>query len=396
MSVRRHSAFAFFNARLFFVGQGLSNIGTFSQIVALSLLVLDLTGSGVALGGIMAAQALPMLLFAPWTGPVLDRLPLRRVLFATTIVGAAQAVCLAILVSNGSASMPWLVVLALVLGCMQVFDRPAGQAFIVELVPRDTIGSAVSLASATQSVGRLGGPALAAVLYTWSGAASVFAINAVSYFAVLVSLVLMRGHELLSRRTHSGHGAHMSAALDLAWHSPTLRFVLIANGLVGLLAFNFATFFASTATLTFGQPSLFGIAETLNAVTSLVMGFLLARFVRQPSMRLVGLAAIALGASLAWVALAPTQLWFLASMPLFGCVVVWYATASQSLVQQESPPEMSGRMMTLYTLGAMGTTPLGALIVGAVIDHASVRAAIGLGAASAALSGVVLLLRSRG
>ncbi len=389
---RRQSALRYYNARLFLGGQALSNIGTFSQIVALSLLVLDLTGSGIALGAVMAVQALPMLLLAPWSGPLLDRVPLRRVMAVTALLGAAQATCLALLVSTGTISMPWVFGLSLMLGLVQVFDRPAGQAFVVELVPREMIPSAVSLASAVQAIGRLGGPALAAVLYSVSGASTVFAVNAVSYAAVLVALVLLRSSELLSRGTHHGGRTTMSAALGYAWHAPQVRAVLLANVLVGLLAFNFATFFASIASLTFEQPSLFGIAETLNAVTSLAGGFLLSRYMRRPTTITVGLACLALGSSLVWGALAPTPLVFLASMPYFGFVVVWYVTSSQALVQQHTPPGMGGRMMSLYTLGTMGTTPLGALMVGAVTDHYSPRAAIGLGAASAVVAGVALLL----
>jgi MFS family permease len=103
-----------------------------------------------------------------------------------------------------------------------------------------------------------------------------------------------------------------------------------------------------------------------------------------------GIAAVCLGSSLAWVALSPTGTVFLAAMPYFGFAVVWYGTSAQALVQQHSPAEMRGRMMSLYTLGSMGTTPLGALIVGVAIDRWSPRVAIGLGASSALLTGLVL------
>jgi MFS family permease len=203
---------------------------------------------------------------------------------------------------------------------------------------------------------------------------------------------LLCSKDLLSRTTHLGSRTTLSAALTWAWRATSVRAVLLANVLVGLLAFNFATFFASIASLTFEQRSLFGIAETINAVTSLAGGFILSRYMHRPTTITVGLACLALGSSLVWAALAPTPLAFLASMPYFGFVVVWYVTSSQSLVQQHTPPEMGGRMMSLYTLGSMGTTPLGALIVGAVTDHYSPRAAIGLGAASAVVAGVALLL----
>jgi MFS family permease len=389
------SALEFHNARLFVAGQALSNIGTFSQIVALSLLVLSLTNSGVALGAIMAAQALPMIVLSPWAGAHLDRLPLRNVLLVTSLAGAAQAAGLAVLSATGTINLAWVFGLSLLLGVVQVFDRPAAQAFLVELVPRDAIPSAVSFSSSAQSIGRLGGPALAAVLFAWSGSATVFAVNAVSYAAVVVSLLLLRSSELLPRVVRSSGRTTMAAAIAFARRAPQVRDVLLANAVIGLLAFNFPTFLASMATLTFNQPSLFGIAESLNAATALLAAMLLARYLRHATLALVGLAAIGLGSSLLWTALSPTPLVFLASMLYFGLAVVAYTTASQSLVQLQSPPDMSGRMMSLYTLGSMGTTPIGAVLVGLIIDQVSPRAAMGLGAASAIVCGGALLARAR-
>src|SRR5438128_6325298 len=273
---RGQSALKFHNARSFVAGQGLSNIGTFSQVVALSLLVLQLTDSGLALGAVMAAQALPILLLAPWAGSFLDRLPLRRVLFVTALMGAVQAACLAVLAFTGTINLAWVFGLAIGLGCIQVFDRPGGQAFIAELVPREAIAGAVGLASSAQAMGRLGGPALAAVLYAWAGAGSVFAVNAASFAAVLVALVLLRTSELLPRPIHAGRRTYMSSALRFAWLSAPIRAALLPNAVVGLLAFNFPTFYASFSSLTFKQPSLFGLAESINAVTSIGAGVLLA------------------------------------------------------------------------------------------------------------------------
>src|SRR5438552_2673129 len=389
---RGQSALRFHNARLFVAGQGLSNIGTFSQGVALSLLVLQLTDSGLALGAVMAAQALPILLLGSWAGSVLDRVPLRRVLFVTAVLGAAQAVCLAALAFTGTINLAWVFGLAIGLGCIQVFDRPGGQAFIAELVPREAIAGAVGLASSAQAIGRLGGPALAAVLYAWAGAGSVFAVNAVSFAAVLVALSLLRSSELLPRALHPSQRTDMATALRFAWRSPPIRSALLANAVIGLLAFNFPTFFASLSSLTFNQPSLFGAAESINAVTAIAAGVLLARHARRPTLRTAGIAAVCLGSSLAWVALSPGGPVFLAAMPYFGFAVVFYGTSSQTLIQQHSPAEMGGRMMSLYTLGSMGTTPVGALIVGAAIDRWSPRVAIGLGASSAIIAGLVLLV----
>ena len=198
-------------------GQGLSNIGTFSQLVAQSLLVLQLTDSGLALGAVMAAQALPMMLLAPWAGSVLDRVSLRRILVFTSFIGAAQAVCLAVLAWTGTINLFWVFGLALALGCVQVFDRPGSQAFLTELVPREAIAGAVGLTSSAQAIGRLGGPALAAVLYGVAGASSVFAVNAASFAAVLVTLALLRTSELLPRPVHGTHRTDMLTAARFAW-----------------------------------------------------------------------------------------------------------------------------------------------------------------------------------
>jgi MFS family permease len=381
------------NLRIFQSGQALSNVGTFSQTVALSLLVLELSDSGFALGATMSLQALPMLLLSPWVGPLLDQLPLRRLLLVTASLGALQALILAVLASTGMISVLWVLPLAFCLGCIQCFDRPGGQAFLVELVPRESISRAVGLAGSIQAFGRLGGPALAAVLYAWHGAGLVFAVNAASYLAVIAALLLLRIDALLPRGSQSRQQTQLSAALRVAWESPLLGPVLIGNAIVGLFAFNFPTFYATMSTLTFQQPSLFGMAESLNATAAILAGLILARYLGRPSLLTVAGAALALGSALAWVALAPSPAVFLSSMPYFGFVVVCYTVSSQSLIQQHSPRAMTGRMMSLYTLGTMGTTPLGGLIVGWVIDAVSPRAAVGLGAGSAMTVGLVLFSR---
>ena len=387
------SAAVYRNLGIFLCGKGLSNIGAFSQMVALSLLVLEVTGSALALGATLSVQALPYVLLSAWSGPLLDRVPIRRLLPITASMGALQAVTLTVLALTDGITLPWVVGLAFVLGCVQVFERPAVQAFLGELVPPAEIPRAVSLASSIQAFGRLGGPALAAVLYAWQGPALVFAVNAALYLLMIVALLLLRTDAMYPRERRHGSQARLMVAARYAWGIPALRFALLGNAVVGLFAFNFGNFFATMSTLTFEQPSLFGIAESLNAVTAVLAGLVLARYLRTPTGRTVGIACVALGGTLAWVALAPTPLLFLASMPFFGFAVVAYGAMAQSLVQQNSPREMVGRMMSLYTLGSMGTTPVGGLLVGLVSDYASPRAAVGLGAVSAILVGMLMVMR---
>jgi MFS family permease len=381
------------NLRIFQCGQALSNVGSVSQRIALSLLVLDLSGSGLVLGATNALQAVPTLILTPWVGPLLDRLPLRRVLLVAASLGVLQASLLAVLASSGQISVPVVLAFAFFLGCIDSFERPGAQAFLVELVPHDVIARAVGLASSTRAFGRLGGPALATVLYAWHGSELVFAANALSYFAVIAALLLLRPSGLLPRGTSSGRRGDLGAALRVAWRSPVLGPVLLGNAFVGLFAFNFATFWATMSTMVFQQPTLYALGSTLNAAAAVTAGFILARYLRHSTLLNVAAASMGVGGALAGVALAPSPAFYLACMPVFGFMVVSYSTSAQALVQQQAPREMAGRMMSLYILGSMGTTPLGALLVGWVADLVSPRAAVGLGASSAMLVGLALLAR---
>ena len=310
------------NLIIYLCGQGLSNVGTFSQQVALALLVLDVTGSGIALGAAVSTQAVPYLLLSPWAGPLLDRIPLRRLMPAVAVVGALQALILAALAVTDSITLPWVIGLAFVLGCVQVFERPAVQAFLGELVPPESIPKAVSLASSVQAFGRLGGPALAAVLYAWHGPGLVFVVNAVSYLLVVVALFLLRTDALYPRERRRGPQGRLIVAIRYAWRAPALWPMLLGNAIVGLFAFNFGNFFATMSALTFQQPSLYGIGASLNGMAAVLAGLFLARYLRTPTERTVGISCIALGGALTWIALAPTPLFYLVGMPFFGFAVV--------------------------------------------------------------------------
>jgi len=221
----------------------------------------------------------------------------------------------------------------------------------------------------------------------------VFVVNAISYLLVVVALFLLRTDALYPRERRRGRQGRLIVAIRYAWHSPALWPMLLGNAIVGLFAFNFGNFFATMSTLTFQQPSLYGIGASLNGMAAVVAGLVLARYLRTPTGQTVGLACIALGGTLTWIAFAPTPLFYLMGMPFFGFAVVAYGAMAQSLVQQLAPRDMVGRMMSLYTLGSMGTTPIGALIVGLASDYASPRVAVGLGALSAVLVGLMLVVR---
>jgi MFS family permease len=376
----RPSALAVPNVRRFLAGQAVSNIGTFFQVVAQSLLILDLTGSGFALGATMSVQFLPILLLGPFAGVLIDRIRIPRLLIATAVLAGLEALALGVLSSTGNINVAWILCLSLLLGVVQVGDRAAGQAFLSELVPRDRLPSAVGLAAVAMSVGRLGGPALAAGMYAWRGAGLCFYCNAASYVAVVVSLLMLRQRELLPRVRQPRSRGQLREGMSYAWRTPLLRSVLLTNAVIGMLTFNFAAFYSSLVRLTFhGSAGAFGVAESLNAVTAVGGGFIMARWLRHPTIRQFAAAAILLGTSLLYSAWSPTLTLFLIGMPFFGLVVVGYQTVSQSLLQAHTPHHMEGRIMSLYTLGMLGTTPVGGLITGWLTDAVSPRASLALG-----------------
>jgi MFS family permease len=388
------SALRVVNVRRFLIGQGLSNIGTFFQIVAQSLLVLDLTGSGFALGAAMGAQFLPILVLGPFAGVLIDRMRIPRLLTVTAVLAGLEALALGVLTTTDHITLHWILGLSFALGVVQVGDRAAAQAFLTELVPRHQLASAVGLGSVAQSVGRLGGPAIAAALYAWRGAALCFYANAVSYAAVVLSLLLLRRRELLPRVPQPRAPGQLREGLRFAWRSPLLRQVLLVNAAVGTLTFNFPAFYSSLVRLTFhADASSFGLAESLNAITAVAGGFVLARWLHRPTLRLFSVATVLLGASLVYSAASPTVTLFLAGMPFFGAVVVSYQAIGQALLQQHTPAAMQGRVMSLFTLGTMGTTPVGGLVTGWITDAWSPRASLAVGGTAPILLGLLLLAR---
>jgi MFS family permease len=361
--------------------------------VAQSLLVLDLTGSGFALGATMGVQFLPLLVLGPSAGVLIDRIRIPRLLTVTAVLAGVEALALGLLTTTGHINVAWILSLSFLLGIVQVGDRAAGQAFLAQLVPREQLPSAVGLSAVAQSVGRLGGPALAAALFAWRGPADCFYFNAASYGAVVVSLLLLRRRDLLPRTPQPRGKGQLREGLRFAWGSPLLRQVLIVNAVIGALTFNFPAFYSALTRLTFhAGPGAFGLAESLNAITAVSGGFVLARWLHKPTLRLLALAAALLGVSMLYSALSPTVTFFLVGMLPFGLVVVSYQTVAQSLLQQHTPNAMQGRVMSLFTLGTMGTTPVGGLITGWVTDAWSPRASIALGGIAPLLCAFVLVL----
>jgi predicted MFS family arabinose efflux permease len=383
------------NFRRWFVGQTLSSIGAWFHTLALALVALDLTGRGASLGIMVALQWLPLLVAGSHAGALLDRHDLRRVLLATNAVNTALATGLVVVAATGRLSTWWLGAFSLAFGIVLTIERPATVLVPVELVPPDLVSNALGLNSITLSLARLVGPALAGLSLALAGATWCFAVNAASFAVALAYVVRLDADAMFPRpRSDGGRGQVREGFAYLA-RRPQLRSVLVANALIGLLAVNFLVTITAVARIRFGGGALaVGLAHAANAAGAVAGGVLSGAALARMSRRL-DLVCLALAGSMAAVALAPTLGLFVALGPPLGAALVAYQSAVIDACHRLAQPAMLGRMVSLVTLGAQGTTPVGSVVVGLVIDARSPQAALWVGAASCVAGAGLLAARSR-
>jgi MFS family permease len=387
--------------RLYASGQLLANTGVWMQRVAQDWLVLELTnGSPTALGIAVGLQFLPLLLFSMWGGGLADRFLRRNVLLVTSTLLGLTALTLGALVLTGVATVPIVMGMAFVVGSIAAFDGPARQAFVSEMVDLDDLPNAVALNTASFNLGRVFGPATAGLLIAAVGSGWVFMVNALGYLAVLYALSRIRPGDLNQPITKSQTDAgSVRDGLRYVRSRQDLVLVLVIAFFVGTFGLNFQLTIASMVTGTFGMgAAAFGAASTVLAVGSLTGSWAAARR-GAPRIRLVVLAALGFGAAGVTVALMPTYLTFVLTLPLVGIGALTLINAAQSYLQLNSDPALRGRVMGIYTLLFMGGTPLGSPLVGWVAETFGARWSIALGGIVSAIAAVVvafLSLRSSG
>lgn len=368
------------NFAAFFAGQVVSNTGTWFQNLVISLIVLKDTGSGSALALVTVAQFAPIVLLAGVAGRVADSAPVRRVLMVTSVVAAVIASALAWAVWDESGlHLPLVLGLMAAGGCVHAFDRVAGQAFLIELVGPRLLGNGVVLHGMSNSAARSIGPGLAGAAYFALGAGPCLLVNAASFGAVLVSLLLVRP-ERLHRRVRRSEPARVIDGLREVRRSRPLATVLVVNAVVTLTSWSMNVIITAIVVLTFGGGSgALGAAHSLNAVGAVVGALLLARFMRLDA-RALAPALVVFAAVLFANAAAPSLLAFLVLAPVLGVGFAVYQGTVSAAAQHESPPHMIGRTMSLVTLGQQGVSPVGALLAGAIVDVSSGQVAMAVGA----------------
>ena len=376
------------NFRLFFVGQAVSVTGTWMQMVATAWLVLRITGSGVALGIDTALAFGPILLLGPLGGVIADRFDKRRILIATQFAYGILAIVLWGLVASDVVQL-WMVYgLSFLQGVVTSIDNPTRQSFYSEMVrPRD-LTNAVSLNGAVMTGTRIIGPALAGVLIAGVGMEWCFLINGVSYLAVIASLSVMDKGELRPNRSRLGSGA-IREGLRYVWRTDALRRPLLLMSVLFLFSFNYSVLLPLLAERTFnGNAGTLGLLFSVMGVGSL--GGALAMAGRaNPSERRLALAAIVVGVVTILVSLAPTLDLAVAGMiPLGAASVAFFVTANSTL-QLTARPEMRGRVMALYGMVFLGSTPFGGPVAGWLGEHFDARVGLAAGGLVALATGAI-------
>jgi MFS family permease len=374
------------NFRLFFVGQGISQVGNWMTMVAQSLLVLSLTDSGVALGLLAAFQFGPVLLFGPWAGLIADRSDKRRLLVVVQALAMLQSFVLAAIAFTG---VPvWTIYAAALFGGFTTaFDNPARRAFVVEMVPERRVPNAVSLNSAVMTSSRVIGPALAGLLITTTGYGWAFLLDGISYAAVIVSFLMMRSSELRPSPVAVRTKGQIREGLRYVRRMPELFVPLVMMGVVGTLAFNFQTVMPLFVTRDLdGTDAIFTILFSVVSVGS-VVGALIAARRTEVSVWGVGGASIAFGVSLALLAVVPNLAVALPVGLVLGVCSITFLTMSTAIVQLRAAPEMRGRVLALQAMLFLGSTPIGGPIVGWVAQEFGARWSLVLGAVACLLAG---------
>lgn len=383
------------NFRLFFTGQGISQIGSWLTLIAQTLLVLELTDSGLALGLLAAAQFGPVLLFGAWAGLIADRSDKRRLLIRVQTMAMAQTFTMGALAFMDEPPLVAIYLVAAWGGLATAFDNPARRSFVVEMVPADHVTNAVSLNSALMTGARVVGPALGGFLVAAVGHGWTFWIDGVSYLAVIAGLRAIDPTTLRKPPAQPRGKGQIRAGLRYAWSVPDLRVPLLMMAVIGTLSFNHQTVLPLFATRSLGGGDLtFSFLMSVVSVGSLV-GALIAARRTDLQVHLVSVAAIAFGVTMALLAVAPNQpVAFLVGASM-GFASITFMTTSTAIVQLRAEPSMRGRVLALQAIVFLGSTPIGGPIVGAVAEELGARYAVGLGALAALAAGGWGLLSAR-
>ena len=392
------AALAVQNYRTYIGGQAISLIGTWMQMAAQAWLVLTISHSAGALGVIVALQTLPVLLLGPYGGVVADRVDKRRLMIVLQAAMGVQAAVLAALTLSGSVRLWEIGLLAVALGLNNAFENPARQAFMLEMVGPGKLRNAVTLNSVLINVARSIGPAVAGLLIASAGEGWCFALNAVSFLAVIASLLRLDTSRISPSPPSGREPGQLREGLRYVRATPELAVPLAMMALVGALAYEFqVTLPVMAERALHAGASGYGFMTASMGVGA-VLGGLLAAARGRTGVPMLVAACTAFGVVLALAAAAPDLGTELFALALAGGASIAFMSGGNSTLQLTAAPGMRGRVMSLWFVAFQGSTPIGGPVIGWVIEWAGARAGLGVGAATCLLAALLglLVLRRRG
>ncbi len=380
------------NYRKFFIGQTTSLIGTWMQSTAQSWLVLVLTHSATDIGLVVALQTLPVLVLGPYGGVVADRVDKRRLMVVLQSLMGAQAAVLAVFTLLHIVTYLDVCVLAVVLGLNNSFENPSRQAFILEMVGPGDLRNAVSLNSTMNNAARAIGPAVAGLLIAAFGEGWCFVVNAVSFVAVVGSLLAMDPTALSPSPPAPRERGQLRAGLRYVARTPGLLVPLIMMALVGTFAYEFQVTLPVVAESVFhGGSRIYGGLVTAMGLGAVVGGLVSATRGRTGTRSMVA-ASTLFGVVLTFATVAPMIALEFASLAMVGFASVSFLSMGNSTLQLASEPAMRGLVMALWAVAFMGSTPIGGPLVGLITSHFGARVGLGVGAWSCFAAAVIGLL----
>ncbi|MEM9135299.1 MAG: MFS transporter [Actinomycetota bacterium] len=371
------------NFRLYFIGQFVSQAGTWMQMVALTWVVFTLTDSGVALGLVTAAQFLPVLILGAWGGVLADRVDRRRFMLWAQIAFTVVAGIIAVLMVLDRLTVPWIYALSVVLGVLTAVDNPTRRSLVGDLVEGDDVANAVALHSAMMTGSRVFGPAIAGVLIGTVGVAWCFIINTVSYLVVIGALLLMDTSRIRPAPRVDRARGQLLDGLRYVWSQPNLRHTIVILAVIGTLAFEYQVTLPLLAerTLDAGAGGFTMLYSAMSA-GSVIGALAMARragvdlvFLRRAGWALAG-ATVALSA-------APNLAVALVAVVFVGAATISLVAGANALIQLEADTRMRGRALALTTVVFLGSTPIGGPIAGAFSEWFGPRSGLLLGAVGA-------------
>ena len=377
------------NFRRYVAGQSLSLVGTWVETVAQALLVLHLTHSGTILGLTTATRYGPILLLSPYAGLLVDRYAKRHILLVTQAGLGLVSTVLGVMVLAGGIRLWQIFVLGLLFGTFSAVDNPARQAFVQEVVGRGLIRNAVTLNSTTVNVARVIGPTIAAVLVSTIGIGWCFIVNAVSFSFVIASLFSLDPARLHPVPAVHRHRGQLRAGLRYAAHVPAIARPLLMMAIVGTFTFEFEVSLPLLARTTFhGGSTTYSWLLAGLGTGAVAGGLYAARYARTGVARLA-MASLFYALAVGFVALAPTLPIAIAACVFAGAASIAFLTTGNSTIQLASEPDYRGRVVALWSMALVGSTPIGSPIIGVLSDLAGPRYALGLGAAACVAAAVV-------